>query len=267
LNDKNNLNPEKKNDLVAIDVKNAIKVFKKRKWWFVVTFIIVLILFLLFSSSLYKNSRYGVKSQVTFLLNNSKYLVMISELYPEEYARMWLNLDKKNIPSFLGNIANGIDGDFLLNEVNQSLNLGLSNNELRERISYIINDKKNKLTITAYSDDMETAKKLNEAIINIYIHNTINYFNITYDSLLLNIEKKISEDQLSKNTEEYNSLVSIQKDLVENKDIYINKITVANLPDVVQNFYLRDVLLSILISLFVGIVIVFFVNFIYVKKK
>ncbi len=267
MNDKNNLNPEKKNDLVVINAKDAFKVINKRKWWFVVTFIIVLVLSLLFSFSLYKNSRYGVKSQITFLLNNSKYLDMISKLYPEEYDRLWLNSDEENTPVFLSYIAIGINSDLVISELNKSLNFGLSNDKLRERISCIIDDKENKLTLTTYSDDMETAKKFNEALTNIYTKNTIYYFNITYDSLLLNIEKKIYEDQLSKNTEEYNNLVSIQKDLVENKDIYINKITVANLPDVEQNFPVRDVLLGILISVFAGIVIVFFVNFIYVKRK
>ncbi|MGZ5548783.1 MAG: hypothetical protein ACXWFZ_12640, partial [Nitrososphaeraceae archaeon] len=149
-----------------------------------------------------------------------------------------------------------------------SLNFGLSDNELRERIGYTIDDKENRLTITTYSDDMETAKKINESLINIYTNNMISYFNTTYNVLLLKVEKKISENQLSENTEEYNTLVSIQKDLVENKDIYINRITVANLPDVERNFFnLTDVLTGIFISVFAGIVVVFFINFIYVKRK
>ncbi|MGZ5486326.1 MAG: hypothetical protein ACXWFB_10525 [Nitrososphaeraceae archaeon] len=268
MNDKNNSSLEKNNDLVVLDVKDVIKVFNKRKWWFVVTFIIVLILSLLFSFSLYKNSYYGVKSQITITLKNNNSQVMISELYPEESDILWLNLAEENIPSYLGDIVGGTNREIFINELNKSLNFGLSDNELRERIGYTIDDKENRLTITTYSDDMETAKKINESLINIYTNNRISYFNTTYNVLLLKVEKKISENQLSKNTEEYNTLVSIQKDLVENKDIYINRITVANLPDVERIFFnLTDVLTGIFISVFAGIVVVFFINFIYVKRK
>jgi len=268
MNDKNNLNIEKNNGVLILNIKSIIKVFRNRKWWFVVTFIIVLILSLLFSFSLYKNSYYGVKSQITITLNNNSYQVMVSELYPEGSAILWLNLAEENIPSYLSYIVSGINNEIFINELNKSLNFDLSNNKLWERISYNIDDKENKLTITTYSDDMETAKKINEALINIYTNNMIGYFNTTYNVLLSKVEKKISENQLSENTEEYNTLVSIQKDMVENKDIYINRITVANLPDVERNFFnLRGVLLGILVSVFAGIVVVFFVNFIYVKRK
>jgi hypothetical protein len=269
VNYKNNLNIEKNNDVLVLNIKSIIKVFINRKWWFVITFIIVLILSILFSFSLYKNSYYGVKSQITIPLNNNNYQVMISKLYPEESGTLWLNLAEENIPSYLSYIVSSINNEIFVNELNKSLNFNLSNNKLWKRIGYNINDKKNKLTITTYSDNIETAKKINEALTSMYTNNMVGYFNATYDVLLSKVEKKIteSEDQLNKNIEEYNTLVSIQKDLVENKDIYINRINVVNLPDVEQNFFLREVLIGIIVSVFAGMIVLFFVNFIYVKRK
>jgi hypothetical protein len=268
VNNKSSLNIEKDNGLLIFNIRSILKVFWNRKWWFAATFIIVLILSLLFSFSLYKNSHYSVKSQISISLNNNSYQAKISELYPLESDMLWLNLSEKNIPEYLGYLVSGMDDEIFINELNKSINLDLRNNQLRERIRYNIDDKNEALFITTYSDDIETAKRINETLINGYTNNVASSFNTVYNILLLKVEKKISENQLNKNTEEYNDLVSIQKDLVENKDKYINRITVTNLPDVEQTFFnLRDVLISILVSVFAGIFVVSFVNFIYVKKN
>jgi hypothetical protein len=268
MNERNNLNIEKDNGVLFLNIKSILKVFWSRKWWFAATFIIVLILSLLFSFSLYKNSNYAVKSELTVSLNNNSYQVMISELYPLESDMLWLNLSEKNIPEYLGYIASGMDNEIFITEVNKSINLSLSNNQLRERIYYNVDDKENVLTITTYSDDIETAKKIKEALINSYNSNMISSFNANYNVLISKVEKKMSEDRLNKNTEEYTALISIQKDLVENKDMYTNRITVTNLPDVARNFFnLRDILMSICVSVFAGAVVLTCVNIIYIKRK
>jgi hypothetical protein len=269
VNDKNNLNIEKNNGVLILNIKSIIKVFRNRKWWFfVVTFIIVLILSLLFSSCLYKNSHYGVKSQISISLNNSDYNVMISNLFPEESAILWLNLTEENILSYLGSIMGGINNGLFINELNKSLNFNLSTNKLRELISFNIDDKNNKLIITTYYDDPETATKINESLTQTYTSNMINYFNNTYNVLLSKIEKKISEDQLNGATEEYNTLISLQKYLTENKDTYINRIFVKNLPEIERNpFILREVFISLFISIFAGIITIYIVNFVYANKK
>jgi hypothetical protein len=268
VNDKNNLNIEKNNGVLILNIRRIIKVFRNRKWWFAVTFIIVLILSLLFSFSLYKNSHYGAKSQITILLSNNRYRDIISELYPDESDNLWLDLTEDNIAKYLGYIANWIDSEVFINELNKSLNLNLSNNKLRGRISYNINYHKNKLIITTYSDDVETAKKINETLINSYTNNMASSIDANYNVLLSKVRKNIDEDQESKNTEEYNILVSIQKDLVDNKDMYINKINAVSLPEVERYFFnLRDALLAVVVSGFAGMVVLFFVDFIYSKRK
>lgn len=269
MDDKNNLHDEKSNNILILNIKNFVKVFSNRKWWFVVTVIIALLLSLLFSSSFYKNSHYGVKSRITVSLNYNDYNTIIYSLFPDESAALWLNLTEDNIPSYLeGYIVKGISNELFISELNKSLNFDMDVNELWELISFNVDDKKNELIITTYYDDPETAMKINEAITHIYTSNMIDYFNDTYNVLLSKIEKKISVAKLNDAAEEYSTLISLQKYLTENKDIYINRIFVENLPDIERNsFGLREVFVSLCVSIFAGIIAIYIVDFIYVNKK
>ena len=317
MNDKNNLNLEKNNDLVVLDVKDVIKVFNKRKWWFIGSFIIVLIISLLFSFYINKNSQYGIKSQLKISSNSSDYQTILSTLYPEDSANLWLNEDI--IPYYIGVIVSQIKDRVVINELNKSLGLDLSYNELLKLIKYDIGIKERKVVITTYSDDFKTAKKINENLINIFNNNMSNYFNAVYNGLLSKIENKILADQLeiqklSKEAEDYvyynnkklfadisksvgsdkvinfsassfippelqnkinvitgefNTLLSIKKDLTENQNKYINRISIENLPEIEQNppSDLRDILISFFASLLAGIIMVYIVNFIYILRK
>lgn len=317
MNDKNNLNLEKNNDLVVLDVKDVIKVFNKRKWWFIGSFIIVLIISLLFSFYINKNSQYGIKSQLKISSNSSDYQTILSTLYPEDSANLWLNEDI--IPYYIGVIVSQIKDRVVINELNKSLGLDLSYNELLKLIKFDIEIKESKVVITTYSDDFKTAKKINENLINIFNNNMSNYFNAVYNGLLSKIENKILADQLeiqklSKEAEDYvyynnkklfadisksvgsdkvinfsassfippelqnkinvitgefNTLLSIKKDLTENQNKYINRISIENLPEIEQNppSDLRDILISFFASLLAGIIMVYIVNFIYILRK
>ena len=324
MNDKNNLNLEKNNDLVVLDVKDVIKVFNKRKRWFIGSFIIVLIISLLFSFYINKNSQYGVKSQFTISLNNMDTQSIVYALYPEDSDKLWL-ISNTNwwsaVPNYLKSIRSEIRSESVIKELNKSLGLKLSNNELLKLIRadvVIVANEESRLVLTTYFNDTETAKKINEKLIDIYITEKTSEFNITYNELLLKIEKQISDDQLeiqklskeaedyiyntnkkllediSKSTSsdkiinfssssfippelqnkinvitgEYNTLLSIKKNLTENKSIYIDRISIQNLSDVDKNSYiLRDILISFFVSLFAGIIMAYIVNFIYILRK
>ncbi|MFZ3086333.1 MAG: hypothetical protein WA097_06750, partial [Candidatus Hydromicrobium sp.] len=207
----------------------------------------------------------------------------------------------------------------VINELNKSLGLDLSNNELLKLIKFDIGIKESKVVITTYSDDFKTAKKINENLINIFNNNMSNYFNTVYNGLLSKIENKVLADQLeiqklSKEAEDYvyynnkklfadisksvgsdkvinfsassfippelqnkinvitgefNTLLSIKKDLTENQNKYINRISIENLPEIEQNppSDLRDILISFFASLLAGIIMVYIVNFIYILRK
>lgn len=319
MNDKNNLNLKKNNDLVVLDVKDVIKVINKRKWWFIGTFIIFLIIFLLFSFYINKNSQYGIKSQLKISSNSDDYQAILSTLYPEESADLWLNLTGEDIPYHIGIIVSQIKDRVVINELNKSLGLYLSYDELLKLIKLDIEIKESKVVITTYSDDFKTAKKINGNLINIFNNNMSNYFNTVYNGLLSKIENKILADQLeiqklSKEAEDYvyynnkklfadisksvgsdkvinfsassfippelqnkinvitgefNTLLSIKKDLTENQNKYINRISIENLPEIEQNppSDLRDILISFFASLLAGIIMVYIVNFIYILRK
>jgi hypothetical protein len=320
MNDKNDFNfSDDKNDIEVLDVKGVIKTFKIRKWWFAGTFIIILILTLLFSFYINQNSQYTIKSQLKFSTKNDDYQAMLVSLYPEDSANLWLNLTDQEIPYYLNVVVSQIrDSGTVINEMNKSLGLNLSDDELLKLIRFDIEDEESKLIIMTYSDDFDTAKKINENLINIFKNNMKDYFNTAYNGLLLKIEDKILVDQseiqkLSKEaedyvnsnnrklfkdisksagsdkiinftassfippelqnkvnvaTKEYNKLVSVKKDMTENQDKYVNRFSVDNLPEIEKNkFSLADILISIFIAIFAGIIMVHIVDFIYIKRK
>lgn len=71
------------------------------------------------------------------------------------------------------------------------------------------------------------------------------------------------QNKINAATGELNFLTSLNKNLIDYKEIYINRIDTRNLPDVEKNsFILRNLLLSFLASLFAGIISVYIVNFV-----
>ena len=233
MNDKNSSSLEKNNDLVVLDVKDVVKVFNKRKWLFIGSFIIVLIISLLFSFYINKNSQYGVKSQFTISLNNIDTQSKVYALYPEDSDKLWL-ISNTNwwsaAPNYLKIVKSEIRSESVIKELNKSLGLKLSNNELLKLIRVdvvIVANEESTLVLTTYFNDAETAKKINEKLIDIYTTEKISEFNITYNELLLKIEKQISDDQLeiqklSKEAEDY--IYNTNKKLLED----ISKSTSSN---------------------------------------
>jgi len=314
-------NNDIKNDTVTVDLRNMVQIFKKGKWWFIGIFIVILVISLLLTFSFNKNTQYGVKSQLSINSNSIDYQNIISSLYPEDADKLWLVSTAKwwIIGTYLDRINNEIKSEPVIDELNKSLGLNINNDELKKqlRVDIIIATESN-IVLTTYSNDLNTAKKINETLINIYTADKASKFTIAYNELLEKINKKISEDELEMQkltkesedyvnntnkklldeilksvgsdkvinyqsssfippelqnkinvvTGEYNSLVSINKNLIDNKAIFIDRISIQNLSDIEKNsFILRNILISFFAALFAGVIVVFVVNFIYTLRK
>ena len=71
------------------------------------------------------------------------------------------------------------------------------------------------------------------------------------------------QNKINVTTGEYNSLSSIKKNLIDYKEMYINRIVVQSLSDIEKNsFILRNILISFFASLFAGVIAVYIVNFV-----
>ena len=312
----NNLDVKNTDDTIVLDIKDIIKVFNKGKWWFTGVFTIILIISLLLAFNFNKNSQYGVKSQLSVNSNNIDYQNIISASYPEDSDKLWMVSTAKwwIIGTYLDRINNEIKSEPIINELNKSLGLNTSNDELKKQIRVdIVTTTESNIVLTTYANDLDSAKKINESLIKIYTDKKTNEFNNAYNVLLKKIGDKLSIAQqelqgLSKEAEEYvynenkklleglaesvnsdivinfsssnfippelqnkinvitgeyNLLTSIKKNLIDYKEMYINRIVVQNLSDIEKNsFILRNILISFFASLFAGVIAVYIVNFV-----
>src|SRR5450830_1305697 len=321
MNKNDNLNIKNNGDEIIIDFRDVFKVFKKRRWWFIGVFIIILVISLLLSFNFSRNSQFGVKSKLSISSTNIDYQNLISLSFPEDSDKLWLvsTENLRIISKYIDRINDEIKSEPIINELNKSLGFNFNNDELKKqiRVDIIIGDENNIVLIT-YSNDLNTAKKINETLIKIYTNDKTNEFNAAYNELLQKVEKKLSIDQielqkLSKESEdyvynsnkklledvskstssdkiinfspssyiplelqnrinittkEYNSILAIKNNLIENKTLYINRISVQNLSDIERNSFIpRNIIISFLVSLFAGIIAVYIVNFIGAVRK
>lgn len=321
MNKNDNLNIKNNDDVMILDFKDVAKVFKKRRWWFIGVFIIILVISLLLSFNFSRNSQFGVKSKLSISSINIDYQNLISLSFPEDSDKLWLvsTENLRIISKYIDRINDEIKSEPIINELNKSLGFNFNNDELKKqiRVDIIIGDENNIVLIT-YSNDLNTAKKINETLIKIYTNDKTNEFNAAYNELLQKVEKKLSIDQielqkLSKESEdyvynsnkklledvskstssdkiinfspssyiplelqnrinittkEYNSILAIKNNLIENKTLYINRISVQNLSDIERNSFIpRNIIISFLVSLFAGIIAVYIVNFICIARK
>lgn len=321
MNKNNNLDFKNSADVVIFDFKDVAKVFKKRKWWFFGVFVFILILSLLLSFNFSRNSKFGVKSKLSISSINIDYQNLISLSFPEDADKLWLisTENPRLVSKYIDRINDEIKSDPIINELNKSLEFNLNSDELKKqiRVDIIIGDENN-IVLMTYSDDLNTAKKINEALVKIYTNIKNNEFDAAYKGLLQKVEKKllvnyIGLQKLSKESEnyvynsnkklledvlkstssdkiisfspssyiplelqirintvtkEYNSLLAIKNNLIENKTLYINRISVQNLSDIERNSFIpRNIIISFLVSLFAGIIAVYIVNFICAVRK
>ncbi|MHB8277830.1 MAG: hypothetical protein ACYDIA_09285 [Candidatus Humimicrobiaceae bacterium] len=321
MNKNDNLDIKNNDDVMILDFKDVAKVFKKRRWWFIGVFIIILVISLLLSFNFSRNSQFGVKSKLSISSTNIDYQNLISLSFPEDSDKLWLvsTENLRIISKYIDRINDEIKSEPIINELNKSLGFNLNNGELKKqiRVDTIIGDENN-IVLTTYSNNLNTAKRMNEILIRIYTNDKTNEFNAVYNELLQKVEKKLSIDQielqkLSKESEdyvynsnkklledvskstssdkiinfspssyiplelqnrinittkEYNSVLSIKNNLIENKTLYINRISVQNLSDIeINSFIPRNIIISFLVSLFTGIIAVYIVNFVCVVRK
>jgi hypothetical protein len=160
LSDKNNLSVCDNNDITVLYIKEVKKTFKAGKWWFTGTFIVILIISLFFSFYINRDSRYGINSQLRISSNSGVNQTKLSALYPQESFNLWLNLTEQDITYYLSVIISQIRTEAtIVDKLNKSLNLDLSNNKLQELIALDYDIEESNITITTYHSDLETAKR------------------------------------------------------------------------------------------------------------
>ena len=214
---------------VAIDIKNILGVFKKRKWWFAGTFLAILFIGLIFNFFIARDYQHRASTVVTLPTDNLKFQKIISDEYPQEASILWLIKEGKPSNTFFNHhlkvIILEINSEEFLNDVVYNLDMNINLNHLKRLVLTEHNGNEHFFTINTFYRNHEDAKKINETVIDTYTYQKEKNFRKIYDELIGKVEQEIFilEEDLSKlslEAEEY--AISFNKELIENLTVEDN---------------------------------------------
>ncbi len=253
---------DNKYGLVAVDIKNILGVFKKRKWWFIGAFLVILFIGLIFNFFIARDYQYRASTVVTLPTDNLKFQKIISDEYPREASILWLIREGKPSNNFFNHhlkvITLEINSEEFLNEVIYNLDMNISLSRLKRLVLTEHKGNEHFFIINTFYSNPEDAEKLNKTVIDTYIKYKEKSFRKVYDELVSKVEEEIFtlEEDLSRlSLEAEGYAISFNKELIENltveDNITIELKSTGFLPPEMENEieritgrynYLRDIL-------------------------
>ena len=247
---------------VAIDIKNILGVFKKRKWWFAGAFLTILFIGLIFNFFIARDYQYRASTVVTLPTDNLKFQKIISDEYPQEASILWLIKEGKPSNTFFNHhlkvIILEINSEEFLNDVVYNLDMNINLNHLKRLVLTEHKGNEHFFTINTFYRNPEDAKKINETVADTYISYKEESFRKVYDELVGKVEEEIftlEEDLSELSLEAEGYAISFNKELIENftveDNVTIELKSTGFLPPELENEieritgrynYLRDIL-------------------------
>ncbi len=287
---------DKKNQNIdEISLKVFFKILIKRKLAFIIAFILVFIIGIAYT--LLVSPEYSAVSQITLSNNEIYYTDEFYKYLPEEADSLWIipRIEDTKIIDYIVGKLDPIDSELksepLISNTINLLNNEFTNNEftksqLIKSMSITIDRWNGIVTLTTYAKTPELAYGINKALLDSYIDLKVKERKEAYDSVIKKLKSEISATEkslsdlsgdLEKNEkdtllskefdEEYNKytvLTSIQNNMLDSKEYFINRIQINKPPEldsvVNTSNYLRNILLSFIASIIIGIIAAFVVN-------
>ena len=287
---------DKKNQNIdEISLKVFFKILIKRKLAFIIAFILVFIIGIAYT--LLVSPEYSAVSQITLSNNEIYYNNEFYNYLPDEADSLWIIPcieDTKRIDYIVGKldpIDSELKSESLISNTINLLKNEFTNNEftksqLIKSMSITIDRWNGIVTLSTYAKTPELAYGINKAILDSYMDLKVKERKEAYDSVIKKLKSEISAAEkllsdlasgLEKNEkdallskefdEEYNKytvLTSIQNNMLGSKEYFINRIQVNKPPEldsvVNTSNYLRNILLSFIASIVIGIIAAFIVN-------
>lgn len=285
------------NNTVDINLKELFKVIKKRKIAFIIASIIILVAGLVYTFLV--SPEYSSASKITlndnelFLSNDFyNYLpevadsLMIIPSYKDDQEITFI-VDKIDI------IPEELKSGYVLSNTKKAIDNNLNTQQLIKSINTVMDRWNGILTITAYANQPITAVQINENLLKYLIEFKKIKLEEVYNDAIKKIDAEIKTTEgaievLNSNSEttsndaisnldineelqKYDSLSKIKNELLDNKEFYTDTIKIIEYPDLAnvrnESNYLRNILLSLVAALFIGIIAVFTVNYFKTNKK
>ena len=234
-----------------VQLKKIVNIPIKKKWWFIGAFLIVFLSGILFS--FLRTPLYGSGSSMAVTNIDSQVYKSLWEYFPEDankLAGVTNNMISENL------ISEGIKSNLFLDDISKKLSFNISKKDLKNAI-YTRIEGSGSLIITVVYNDPNQAYEINKTVFDQYLDNKNSEISDAYNNFLEDVDKKIKTDS---------TLSDIKSLLVDNKEFFIKRIEIINKPDLgsVYKYYdkKRDLIFSFFLSVAVGLLVVFIVNYV-----
>jgi capsular polysaccharide biosynthesis protein len=284
---------EKENmqNIAEINLKNLFRILAKRKVAFLIAFIIVFIIGLTFTFLF--SPEYSSTSQITLSDNEIFYNDALYKYFPGEADGLWI------IPSVEGTqridyivgkldpIESELKSDVILNNALNALQGKVTKTQLIKSINISIDRWIGIVTIENYARTPDLAYNINKSILDSYVNQKKTELENAYNTLLEKLDPEIElskkeiaalESEIEKETinpalskkldtafEKYDVLNTTKQNMVSDKNLFIDRIKVVKPPELIDvkntSNYLRNILLSLIAAIIIGIITAFTVNY------
>lgn len=282
---------ENMQNIAEINLKNMFKILAKRKVSFFIAFFIVLILGLTFTFLV--SPEYSSTSQITLSDNEIFYNDALYIYFPGEANSLWIIPSTQGTPRIdyivgkLDPIYSELKSDAILNNALNALQGKATKSQLIRSINISVDRWIGIVTLENYARTPDLAYNINKSVLDSYVNQKKTELENAYNTLL---EKLDPEIELSKNEiaaleseiekeainpelseklntafEKYEVLTTTRQNMVSNKDLFIDRIKIVKPPDLTDvkntSSYLRNILLSLIAAIVIGIITAFTVNY------
>ena len=283
---------EKMQNIAEINLKSLFKILTKRKTTFLIAFIIVSIFGLTFTFLV--SPEYSSTSQITLSDNEIFYNDSLYKYFPGEADSLWIipSIEKsiQKVDYIIGKldpIDSELKSDVILNNALNALQGKITKTQLIKSINISVDRWIGMVTIDSYARTPDLAYNINKAILDSYINQKKTELENAYNILLSKLDPEIElskkeiaalENEIENETinpalskkldtafEKYDVLNTTRQNMVGNKNLFIDRIRVVKPPELIDvkntSSYLRNILLSLIAAIVIGIITAFTVNY------
>jgi capsular polysaccharide biosynthesis protein len=283
---------ENMQNIAEINLKSLFRILTKKKTAFLIAFIVVFIIGLTFTFLV--SPEYSSNLQITLSDNDIFYNDALYKYFPGEADGLWIIPSTKEsyqrvdyIVGKLDPIYSQLKSDAILNNALNILQGKIAKAQLIKSINISVDRWIGIVTIENYARTPDLAYNINKSILDSYVNQKKTELENAYNTLLEKLGPEIElskkeiaalESEFKKETinpalskkldtafEKYDVLNTTKQNMVSNKDLFVDRIRVIKPPELTDvkntSSYLRNILLSLIAAIVIGIITAFTVNY------
>ena len=283
---------ENMQNIAELNLKSLFKILTKRKIAFLIAFFIVFVVCLTYTFLV--SPEYSSTSQITLSDNEIFYNNALYKYFPGEADNLWIipstEEDAQRIDYIVGKldpIDSELKTDMILDNALYTLQGKITKTRLIKSINISVDRWIGIVTIESYARTPDLAYNINRSILDSYISQKKTELENAYNTLLEKLDPEIElskkeiaalEDEIEIETispvlskeldtafEKYDVISTTRQNMVSNKNLFIDRIKILKPPELIDvkntSSYLRNILLSLIAAIVIGIIAALTVNY------